>query len=887
MARKHNKGKAPMKQQIATESAQTTRGVKIRNHWKHNCIEDITKQLETPYLEMFEDSCIGHFKHLPYINLYTNVFHNVLLRRKYAPKKDKEEVDSMSFIIGVDQEICFGEREFALLSGLKFQGSELINHHPNGSRLKEVHFPGKDSVTLDDLIKKFRQLPQGLDKLKLGLLYIAENVILGRRSDMTVDKGHFLLVDNLKEFNTYPWGELSYKATVKYLISLSEKTQISEEKSIPRIVHYNVYGFPLVFQAWIFHRIPVLKEKYTVKNEDRPKALHPRILHLKRTKSKAPIHVKNRIDLSNEKIKVSPPLHPTTQELKEGYMAGFSNDGEEISYENSGILELNGEDISTQQWEANNYSNPTNSLVRSHLLIDSIDKPKSIKKKNTKLSWKEVDKQNADSPESLKLKLRSEIGKLQKEREELRSDNYKLMEEKATLDKGKALLESEIESLRNEKTNLGKESVLLKKEKCEVETDLEFLQDEKNKLHCDIKSLNKEKAKLVTDLEFTNKEKNKLRSDVELLSEKKDKLQYDFQFLNEEKVKLGAHTELLSKEKTRLQSDFECLNREKSTVQVDICSLNGKKITVQDDICLLNEKKTTVIGDIRSLIEKKTILESEIKSLSNEKTNLGNETDLLNKEKTKLQGGVCSLNETKAILESDIESLSNEKINLGNATALLSKEKTKLQSAFESLDKNKIVLDSEIESLSNVKRKLVTETEFLGKEKTGLRDEKNKLHKNIESLNKKRAKLGTDLELTNKEKDKLQNDIEFLNEEKDKLQEFLIETKAEFIHSDKSDVNDTGLNFKRSQRGMDVLVRNGKCVLESDFDSNDIESSNKEKANKLGAKEIIADLKQQLDNERHALQVTLLLQIPEPGLVPPKEKQNTKKRKKTSSYSDG
>lgn len=149
----------------------------------------------------------------------------------------------MSFIIGVDQDICFGEREFALVSGLKFQGSEMIDHHPNGNRLMKFHFPGKKGVTLDELIKKFHEMPQSLDKLKLGLFYIAEGVILGRRSDMIVDKGHFLLVDNLKEFSMYPWGKLSYKATVKSLICLSEVK--SEVKSC------NVYGFPQVFQVWI------------------------------------------------------------------------------------------------------------------------------------------------------------------------------------------------------------------------------------------------------------------------------------------------------------------------------------------------------------------------------------------------------------------------------------------------------------------------------------------------------------------------------------------------------------------------------------------------------------------------------------------------------------
>ncbi|KAI3864507.1 hypothetical protein MKX03_011313 [Papaver bracteatum] len=231
-----------------------------------------------------------HLIHLPEIQLYYKVVYNVLLRSKEGVE------DAMSFKIG-DQEIYFGEREFAMMSGLKFHGNEKIDHNPAEQiRLMKVHFPGQSSVKLGDLIEKFNQLPNNNeDKLKLGLLYIAE-------------------------------------------------------------------------AAWIFLSIPVLKQAYSEENEDCPHALNPRILHLKRA-YKLPSHHESRIDLSDVNIKVVLSLHPTPEEIKESYMSGLLSEAEVSRLKghkkDSDIEELNDEDDSNEQWVANQYSNPSNSLDAS------------------------------------------------------------------------------------------------------------------------------------------------------------------------------------------------------------------------------------------------------------------------------------------------------------------------------------------------------------------------------------------------------------------------------------------------------------------------------------------------------------------------------------------
>ncbi|XP_026412943.1 uncharacterized protein LOC113308693 [Papaver somniferum] len=765
MARgKSTGGKESRKKQLATKAAPITGGVKkplgtaarmceskqpaakINSHSKINFIKHMESQLKgTPYLKVFEDSCFGHLIHLPEINLYANVIYNVLLKRKYPSKKDKEEKDAMSFNIG-NREICFNEREFAMMSGLKFQGSEKIDYNPEQIRLMKVHFPGQRSVKLEDLIKKFNQLKNSKDKVKLGLLYIAEAVIMGRRSKWPVDKGLFFLVDNIEEFNRYPWGKLSYKETIQSLICLSEKKNVSKSRHILGKVTHHLHGFPHVFQAWIFHSIPVLQQAYTEKNEDCPQGIHPGILHLKKA-NRAPWHKTSRIELSN--VKVLSPLHPTLDELKEGYMAGFLSD-EEVSgakgpQNESGIQALNGEDNATEQWE-DDYS-PTNSLV---------DKQSGMTIKEV-ITLSGGEDQDAESLENLKLKLGSEIEilneaksavesdveLLNKKRKELETDRDKLLAEKAILNEEKLKLGRDIESLNKEKTKLGTDTDLLNKEKAKLQSDFDILNQEKTTVESDLRLCCEQQKKLQCDFEILYKEKTKLVSDTELLNKEKTTVESDIELLNKKKTTLGNDIELLSLEKSELETGYEFLKDEKNKLATDLEFTNKEKDRLRNDLELLNEEKDKLQSDVEFLNEEKAKLGAQAELLSKEKTKLQSDFECLNKEKYTVQGDICSLNEKKSMVQNDICSLNGKKIKVQDDICSLSEKKDTVHGDIRSLNEKKTILESEIESLNNEKTNLGNETDLLGKEKI-----------------------------------KLQTDIEFHNRE-----------KAEFIRSMTADLN--------------------------------------------------------------------------------------------------
>ncbi|KAI3875725.1 hypothetical protein MKW92_030947 [Papaver armeniacum] len=632
-------------------------------------------------------------------------------------------------------------------------------------------------------MEKFKQLPNSEDKLKLGLLCIAENVILGIGSDVNVNKRRFFLVNNLKEFNNYPWGKLSYRVTRRSLINASNKTDVSKvEKTLGALV-YNLYGFPHVFQAWIFQTIPILTEKYAIKNKDRPQALHPRILQFKVTRARRPLHKQILKELSCVDIKVLSPLHPTKEELKEGYMAGFLSD-EDVSgatrHENDPSIQvLDNEDETTEEWEANYYSNPTNSLEDASAVKDkglSSDREVSGAKghqndsciqelngedeatkereatscsnsSNSLKDWKQSgtttkevitlvggEDQDVECLEDLKLKLRSEIDKLNREREELGTDRYKLMEANTILN--------------YKKLKLGRDTELL----------------------------NGEKTKLRSDVELLNKEKSTVQGEICLLNEKKIILESEIELLSNEKTNFGNETELPNKEKTKLQSDLEFLNREKSALQGDICSLNEKKTTLQDDICSLNEKKTTVQDDIYSLNEKKATVRDDICSLNEKKFIVQGDVCWLNEKKITIRDDICSINEKKTTIQGDIRSLSEKKTNLESEIESLSNEKTNLENYNELLDKEKT--------------RLQTETEILIKERIELRSD-------FEFLNQEKTKLGTNVKFLQDEKNKLQSDIEFHNGE-----------KAEFIRSVTADLSKSFYEREKA------LAENEKMFIE-------------------------------------------------------------------------
>ncbi|KAF3443304.1 hypothetical protein FNV43_RR12986 [Rhamnella rubrinervis] len=65
-----------------------------------------------------------------------------------------------------------------------------------------------------------------------------------------VKKNNFTIIENDNLLEKYPWGNLCYDLTIS---SLRSKMEAGKHKT-----SYSLYGFPLAFQMWGFHVIPMV-----------------------------------------------------------------------------------------------------------------------------------------------------------------------------------------------------------------------------------------------------------------------------------------------------------------------------------------------------------------------------------------------------------------------------------------------------------------------------------------------------------------------------------------------------------------------------------------------------------------------------------------------------
>ena len=100
--------------------------------------------------------------------------------------------------------------------------------------------------------RKLFQHPSNDDTLmvKFVMLYFFESVLLGKEPKNKIDDLHICLLDNFKEFNNYPWGRLSFEATMLSLKNTVTKRSKRIGSLDPNTKEkYNLYDFSFAFQV--------------------------------------------------------------------------------------------------------------------------------------------------------------------------------------------------------------------------------------------------------------------------------------------------------------------------------------------------------------------------------------------------------------------------------------------------------------------------------------------------------------------------------------------------------------------------------------------------------------------------------------------------------------
>ncbi|KAL5761043.1 hypothetical protein ACOSQ2_019881 [Xanthoceras sorbifolium] len=191
----------------------------------------------------------------------------------------------MWFVIGGNR-IRFSANEFCLVSGLRLGDTVVPTiQEDDMCRIWQKYFKGAKKVTGTKLQSLFERMEEEHDDdddmIKLALLLILEMTLLGKDLRTKVEYWAMKLVDNLEEFNRFPWGSFVYSRTFNSLSTcckgrdqkFMEKAQKDPSHTAEKI---NLYGFVYAFQVWAIEAIPLYSDK---KFATRVSRTTPRILN--------------------------------------------------------------------------------------------------------------------------------------------------------------------------------------------------------------------------------------------------------------------------------------------------------------------------------------------------------------------------------------------------------------------------------------------------------------------------------------------------------------------------------------------------------------------------------------------------------------------------------
>ncbi|KAJ4714993.1 Phospholipase-like protein [Melia azedarach] len=234
---------------------------------KSKKLNEILGKLTKTQRRLFKQSCFGHFLDLQSLGFSGNLVHKILLHEVETDGDEQE----MWFLVG-EMPMRFSHMEFALITGLRFGTYPDVD--VDSHRLKDLYFGLKPSPTLDDIDIAFHALDftsiDDVDAVKVMLYYLLERVVIGRAGRYLADLWLMSLVDDLDEFNRYPWGSVSWRYIYRSLSRALRgqagqyrvKKAEAEAEGKTYSTKYNVDGFPLAFQIWIYEVLPSVGREF-------------------------------------------------------------------------------------------------------------------------------------------------------------------------------------------------------------------------------------------------------------------------------------------------------------------------------------------------------------------------------------------------------------------------------------------------------------------------------------------------------------------------------------------------------------------------------------------------------------------------------------------------
>ncbi|KAK2646103.1 hypothetical protein Ddye_021298 [Dipteronia dyeriana] len=249
-------------------------------------IDDALNRVLTEFTD--EDRCrfmasrFGHFLTMHWeIKFLGGIIYRLLLRELHH----NGPTDEIQFMLG-NQSVRFLKVEFYLITGLRF-GSlrDTTVYAEVENDIHQQYFPEADEISLEDIrgVVTVGEFGEAYDAVKLCFIYMLNWILIGVDESFKIPVWQFRLVEDLDEFNKFPWGAHVYKHSIysfnHTLDGRRERFERHQRKNgahVHTVETYNIYGLSHALLIFAFEVIPDLGKEFGTR---RVTDLSPRILN--------------------------------------------------------------------------------------------------------------------------------------------------------------------------------------------------------------------------------------------------------------------------------------------------------------------------------------------------------------------------------------------------------------------------------------------------------------------------------------------------------------------------------------------------------------------------------------------------------------------------------
>ncbi|PWA37034.1 phospholipase-like protein [Artemisia annua] len=168
-------------------------------------------RLDQPRRSMFNDTCFGPWLNLSYVDNEEGLVH-YMLQKQFHQKDESYDLPLVYYLNG--HSLTFGRQEFCLLTGFRFGMVSFRKWRYGQIPFRDRVFPHKvgQHVKLIDLFQiiedeeVFMKL-SGEDAIRVCLLLTLDVIFMGKELGSIVDDIFLRMVEDLDEWNAFPWGE--------------------------------------------------------------------------------------------------------------------------------------------------------------------------------------------------------------------------------------------------------------------------------------------------------------------------------------------------------------------------------------------------------------------------------------------------------------------------------------------------------------------------------------------------------------------------------------------------------------------------------------------------------------------------------------------------------